>query len=470
MYRAISQRQGIGSYILIRQMSKAVKIRSFQFWLLLCLAWTPLQLSAAQAVELIKLYSDGQLAAQWQAIAPGRIDSNCYLFKTSQAADSDEMRICGVYSVEKLAVDSIAPVEEHKNNFTNHPVLAPVGEGWLPSYRGQHFKLGGELELEYVDTENGIDIDNPYGHFQVDKFTLLPRAQLTDRIALEALLLFKPDKTTLSEVYVIFSELPLESELTIGLDDRFINEWPARRTESFALIDTAFARDDTLGMVWERKKGKVFWHVSLTNGFELNESGPSEDKSFKFIHDNRQSTDTNSNKVVGLGLGRKIDIAEKTTLSVMGFGYWGSLSSDDIDFLQDVAGYGNSADDNQLRYGLALDLKHQSFNLGAKAIRARDGELDRDGWYLQTGYTFKLPENHYAQSIEPFIRYGVLNVDLPHVLTDSLSWDRSMTTLALLTSIRKNIKLKTEYYLNGESTGDVEVDNNEFLMQLEVKF
>lgn len=464
-----SKRLSISSYVVSSTNCTRVKIWLFQLCLLSSLAWTPLQLSAMQAVELIKLYSNGKLAAQWQAIEPGRVDKNCYLFKINRP-DSDEMRICGVYSVEKVTADSIAPVKGNKSNSERNTVLAPVTNGWLPSYRGQRFKLGGELELEYVDTENGINIANPYEHFQIDKFTLLPGAQLTDNITLEALLLFKPDKATLSEVYVIFNDLPFDSQLTIGLDDRFINEWPSRRTESFALIDTAFARDDTIGAVWERKKGKFFWHFSLTNGFELNSSGPSEDKSFKFIHDNRQSTDANNNKAVGFALGRRFDVAENTTMALMGFGYWGKLSTDDVTFMQGVSGYGLSADDTHYRYGLALDLKGKSFNLGAKVIHARDGVLERNGWYLQTGYTFKLPKNRFAKSIEPFIRYGVLNVNLPNVITDSLSWDRSMTTLALLTTIRKNMKLKIEYYLNGESTGGAKVDNNEFMMQLEVKF
>lgn len=44
-----------------------------------------------------------------------------------------------------------------------------------------------------------------------------------------------------------------------------------------------------------------------------------------------------------------------------------------------------------------------------------------------------------------------------------------MTTLALIAELAKNLKLKAEYYMNGEDTGGDDVDNNELLMQLQIK-
>jgi len=40
----------------------------------------------------------------------------------------------------------------------------------------------------------------------------------------------------------------------------------------------------------------------------------------------------------------------------------------------------------------------------------------------------------------------------------------------LITELAKNVKLKTEYYINDEKTGGRDVDNNELLVQLEFKF
>lgn len=55
-------------------------------------------------------------------------------------------------------------------------------------------------------------------------------------------------------------------------------------------------------------------------------------------------------------------------------------------------------------------------------------------------------------------------------LTDSLTWDRNQITLAVIIDILKDSKLKLEYYINDEDIGGKDIDNNEFLMQLEIKF
>jgi len=42
--------------------------------------------------------------------------------------------------------------------------------------------------------------------------------------------------------------------------------------------------------------------------------------------------------------------------------------------------------------------------------------------------------------------------------------------LAVIIDILKDSKLKLEYYINDEDIGGKDIDNNEFLMQLEIKF
>ena len=53
---------------------------------------------------------------------------------------------------------------------------------------------------------------------------------------------------------------------------------------------------------------------------------------------------------------------------------------------------------------------------------------------------------------------------------DPLTWDREELTLAVIAEIFKNLKLKTEYTVNTEETGNDEVDNNELVIQLELDF
>ncbi len=343
-------------------------------------------------------------------------------------------------------------------------------KGWSPSLKGKRYKLGGELEFEYVDTQDDEEIKQPSGYFKLDKFTVTPRIQIADNIILQALLLFKANKASASEAHATFSGLPLNSSLKIGLDDRFVKEKPGRKTEGYPLIDTAFARDDEFAIAWNGKRASFYWTVSLSNGLALGQQAPGEDASYKLLHDNRQVSDVNYNKEIGLGIGWKHSLAGERSIDVLTFGYIARLSREDIDVLQGMAGYGNSGSDLNSMYGVSIENRLKSLSLNGKYIRANDGVLDRYGWFAQASYRVSLGDRKLLTAFSPLIRYGRLAVDLPNVPADPLTWDRDMTTLALLIEIAKGVMIKTEYYLNGEATGGDNVNNDEFLVQMELKF
>ncbi len=342
--------------------------------------------------------------------------------------------------------------------------------GWTSSLKGMQYKLGGELEFEYVDTQDDAETDQPSGHFQLDKFTLMPDIQVSDSVILHSLLLFGADRAYASEAYATFSGLPLNSSLKIGLDDRFIYEKPERKTEAFSLIDTAFARDDEFAITWNGRRKSLYWMLSLSNGLALGQQAPGEDASYKLLHDNRQLSDMNDNKEVGLGVGWKYIHTREFFVDALMFGYMARLSSDDIGVLQGIAGYGNSESDLNSMYGFSIEGTLGGISLGGKYIRANDGVLDRYGWFFQTSYRIGLDDRKLFIAVVPLIRYGGLAVDLPKTPGDPLTWDRNMTTLALLIEIAKGLMLKTEYYLNGETTGGDNVKNDELLMQMEIRF
>lgn len=343
-------------------------------------------------------------------------------------------------------------------------------DSWLPSRKGQQFRFGGELEFEYVDSQANDHPDNsPASRFQIDKFNLKVEVDVAENIVLEGLFNFNAAGAKFSEGYAIFSGLPLDSSLKVGLDDRFFYMKPNRKTEAFSLIDTAFARDDELALTWSGKYESFYWNLSLSNGLALGESRPSEDKSYPLLHDNRQTGDANDNKEAGLGLGLKHKFEEDHSLDLLVFGYTANLSEDDVGVLQGIAGYGTSEDDTNDMYGATLEYKLRGLTLGAKYIQAHDGDLDRDGWFVQASYKIGL-SGWEGAFIEPVVRHGSLDVDIPKDPTDSLTWHREMTTVALLVGVAKNTMLKVEYYFNGEDTGAGDVDNDEFVMQLEMKF
>ena len=104
-----------------------------------------------------------------------------------------------------------------------------------------------------------------------------------------------------------------------------------------------------------------------------------------------------------------------------------------------------------------------------------DGALDRLGWTAEASYKWKLPgvvrhERRYLTALRSIFNYSRLEVDLPHVVTDARTWDREKYIFALITDLSKNMKLKLEYAINDETTGGDDVNNDEFVAQLELKF
>jgi hypothetical protein len=174
----------------------------------------------------------------------------------------------------------------------------------------------------------------------------------------------------------------------------------------------------------------------------------------------------------GIGLGIEMELGMAGKLDVQGFYYHGELSEADTKFLnKNLSGYDSDKDD-QYRYGVNVDYTFQNFNLFFQYIKAGDGDLDRYAWYLQPSYDLHLPWGwNYFSSHTFLLRYGRLNLqDIEPVFSDSLTWDRQEITLAMISEIFNNLKLKAEYTIDDEDTGNGEVNNNELLIQLEMKF
>ena len=82
----------------------------------------------------------------------------------------------------------------------------PYPSGLL-SLKGGRFELGGELELEFVNTQSDTSISESEPHFQLDKFVLSPRVHLTDEITLDANIEFNQSEACVSAATLSFSDL-----------------------------------------------------------------------------------------------------------------------------------------------------------------------------------------------------------------------------------------------------------------------
>ena len=89
-----------------------------------------------------------------------------------------------------------------------------------------------------------------------------------------------------------------------------------------------------------------------------------------------------------------------------------------------------------------------------------DGYLPRSGYYVEFGRSFLLVDF----PLYCLVRYGELNInpesnmyigqDWTAELDDPETWDRSLITLAAVYELTTYSKIKFEYYITGETTGD----------------
>jgi hypothetical protein len=343
----------------------------------------------------------------------------------------------------------------------------------LPTLKGGKLRLSGELEYEYKDVENDEDTDEPEPHLALDKFALYPRVYLKDNIYLDMQLYFQPHKKTyINEFHIMFknTSCPVNSYIDLGLFERQIKDHSHRDSEGYPLIGTAFWRDDEYAVRMGGEWSFLYWSFLVGDGLELGEKQTAEDSSYKIIHDDRKEDSFTGLSEVVANLGYRNDYGDLGKVDLLLFYVYKELSDEDVDFLRAIPGYGSSGYDNGYRCGLGADYRIMGLRLYGQYITAEDGWLKRSGWYIQPSYKLKLEQAEYFKACEILFRYGKLDVDLWPDPSNSYTWNREKITLALITDVYENIKLKTEYYINNEDTGDEDVDNDELLVQLEVKF
>lgn len=437
-------------------------------------------------------------------------------------------------------------------------------------------RLGGKLELNFVDTESEHDsllgtTDNPDPHLEFDRLRLEPELDVGKAVGIRGQLDFRPDRgNTLLKEMSFFHDWKHEwwfrTESQIGLDDRFIHIGPsARLSETYPLLGTAFWRDEEIALMWkgtignkrgakvekpvkpakapkpprrrsapaaedeappaleevngrasqtsstehepfdfENNPGALVLHFSVGDGHTLGvkEIGKDQANLQEIVQDDRNVKTGLSLRELGFGIGYERDFNFLGELDFLFFFFDNRLNQDSIDFLQDgltvrdlagipTAGYGNSEKDYQKRIGFSAGYHLEAYHLlrdwldlmdtrkgdGLYAffqyIDAQDGNLDRDGWYVQGSYRLSFPKpliDNYFHYVEPTVRYGVLDVRMDQVPSLPGTWDRRQFLVGGVLSVTKKIYIKTEYVFNRESTGAGAVDSNELIVQLLINF
>ena len=356
--------------------------------------------------------------------------------------------------------------------------FADVGEpyeGGLLSVKGEKWEIGGELEVEYRDAQG--DASDSQSQFRIDQLYLVPKIKLKENVSLKAEIQFTDGKTLLEEGHVTFAGFPGKTFIKVGLEDRFIKR--SRITETYPLIGSAFWRDDDLGITVGGKLDYVYWFLSYTNGLRIAKDAATlttqkvmEDGGAKFLHEDRNVGDESENKEIGFGAGHKHNLGELGKIDVLAWFFANTLNSDEVAALNAKLASGgySSLEDSKSMFGVRVTHKWQQVNFVGEYISSSTGDLDRTGWYIEPSYKFKTPWNR-PKSIVVLIRYNDLDNGLINDPGEVLTWDWQVFTLAGIIEIQKNVKVKLEYSLIDEDTGGaVDIENNEFLAQLEVKF
>ncbi|MBZ0258954.1 hypothetical protein K8I31_23025, partial [bacterium] len=302
---------------------------------------------------------------------------------------------------------------------------------WLRSMNDEYFQLGGRLRFGYYDVENETNLpsgitDNPDGSFILNDFRLKLEADFTNGIGFVSKFdtSHMDDKNALVEAYVDFTDLPVDMELRAGLQPMF---WrPNRLTKYYPVGGRAFWADRDLGVTWKGDWDPVNVYAGVFNGFALDDTSLGEDDSNEIIGTDTTEYDIGGRRDFTAGIGYKFDWDKYGELEVLGFGLFGDLDEDDVDFLRvDIPGYGFSTDSNRRWWGVNLEYDIDKWDFFAQAISGRDGKLDRFAWYVEGSYEFEIENMKFLQSIRPLVRYSSLDTNLtarPYSFGGSLTW------------------------------------------------
>ncbi|MBC8184075.1 hypothetical protein H8E88_23535 [candidate division KSB1 bacterium] len=355
---------------------------------------------------------------------------------------------------------------------------------------GLGIQFGGEVEMEFVDVEGKggfahreftyqkVRTRSP--HMRIDKAVLETKIFYSEFLTYEIQFRFGDDGNRVDKHFARLQLPSLYTRFEMGKNRPFIRA--DRRTEGYPLIGTANWKGREYHITSETKY-PLGEHVDLIGGVSfamkrpLGSDDAAEDKSFKIlVYDDYDDKDGQTFEY-GAMFGFKA-----YGLSALGWYYTGKLI-DDFDwktqlsqYLSDYNSLGDQTDKTHYWYGGRVGYDAHNIHARGEYIKTMDGLLPRFGYYGEVSYFIKSVANFLpVKGIEPLVRYGALNVlDHPRQLGTPETWDRQMTTIALLTHLDDYLSLKFEYYLLNEETGgdppEDKVKDNQFLMQVNFKF
>jgi len=374
----------------------------------------------------------------------------------------------------------------------------------IPS--GVKIDISGEVEMEFIDVEGKGGTANREAlrqevytrspHTRIDKAVLDFKVYYTENITYRLSFNFNDNKGYADKYYLKYKNG--NTQIKIGKDRPAVAL--KRITEGYPLIGTAYWKGREYQVDWQQTFDMFTLGSTISLKRPLGYDDAAEDKSFRMlVYDD---TDVIDGQTIEYGLRASTSLGK---LNFMGWYYTGNLIDDadwkgrlhfDFDYYPE-SNTVQSADANIDHYWLGGRADYTIFNTNFRGeyIKSKDGFLLRNGFYSEVSRNLELP--FLDNSIRLLGRYGELNNDeqmienqdgiifdsfLP-LLKDPHTWDRNMITLAAIYNLTDYAKIKIEYYMIDEDTGDTQeaadsgdrdyqpnIKDNQLLVQFELSF
>ena len=381
----------------------------------------------------------------------------------------------------------------------------------IPS--GVGIEISGEVEVEFIDVEGKggaqyrdefiqkVDYRSPF--VEIDKTVLDFKLLYTDNLTYNFSLRFDDDGAYADKHFLKYQAE--RSTLEFGKNRPLIAL--KRKTEGYPLIGTAYWKGRQYHLDYQRNFSSSSIGLSVALKRLIGYDAAAEDKSFEMmVYDDTKKIDGQT-----LEFGMRAETSFEP-LKLQGWYYFGKLVDDEewkARLHYDFDYYATIEDDQVLSkdayvghfwYGGRAELLLGNILSRAEYIFSEDGFLPRHGYYVETSTSFDLLS---LSNVFALLRFGELKID-PMRLTDSFlnpyrnsydtsllenddddnerfypllkdpqTWNRTMITFALGYDITSYAKLKFEYYILNEETGDSiqsKVDDDQMLVQLKFNF
>ncbi len=379
------------------------------------------------------------------------------------------------------------------------------GQVAITAPSGLDIELSGEVEIEFIDVEGegGFSnqdltyqkVRNRSPHMRIDMAVLGARVNYSENLYYNIEFRFDDESAYVDKQYARLTVPGIHTQFEMGKNRPFVST--KRQSEGYPLIGTAFwkGREAHINSVTKfplSENSAVIGGLSFAMKRPFGTDDAAEDKSFKMmVYDDYEPR---NGQTFEYGIKAGVEIAG---LSMLGWYFTGTLIDDwdwKASLKQSLEPYsrmaGSESDTSHYWMGGRLTYNLAGLQARGEYIQAKDGLLERYGYYGEGSYRMNLPSAMKMRSVKLLGRYGVLRLSPGELraipgqvaagteaswayLSEAMSWNREMVTISAMFEVNDNLTLKFEHYMLGETTGSTaesSVDDDQSLMQVNFRF